>query len=94
MLSLTPHWLGGDLLPETFDLSTELRRRLRAWNRTWETVLDPVSEIRWPAREVGIAWAAEGTSLVRELQTQLGPTYRVVSGFDAYDPESPLYEGK
>ncbi|MCT9819215.1 hypothetical protein N3K63_02835 [Microbacterium sp. W1N] len=93
VIVLAPGWYAGDLMPDTFILTAELRAALRAWNRTWEHVLDPVTEIRWPTRPDGLEWAAEGERLVAELQAQLGPEYRVVRGFDAYDPDSPAYEG-
>ncbi len=93
-LELAPEWYAGDLMPESYPVSIELRRRLRDWNRMWETVLDPVFRIRWPDRETGRIWSAEGRALVDELQKELGSAVRVIVGFSAYDPDSPDYEGE
>ncbi|SDZ32559.1 hypothetical protein [Herbiconiux ginsengi] len=86
VLLLWPEWGPRDLLGST-PISDSLRLRLRNWNHTWQTVLDPVKEIRWPDAEVGRRWIAEGESLVRELQVELGPQVRVVEGFRVYDPD-------
>jgi len=93
LFALTPHWYGGELAPDTLDLSPDLRQRLREWNRTWMEDLNPEVEIRWPDLLAGRAWASEGRRLVEDLQSALGSGYRVVSGFEAYDPDSPGYEG-
>lgn len=75
-------------MSQTVPLSAGLRARLRAWNRTWETVLDPVVEIRWPDPRVGREWVAEGEALVLELRRELGPDIRVVGEFAAYSPDA------
>lgn len=69
-------------------LSPELRRRLREWNETWQTILDPVTEIRWPDSAIGREWIAEGNALVIALQAEVGPAIRVVGDFVAYDPDA------
>lgn len=86
-LVLFPEWGRGDLVTEAAPLSQDLRRRLREWNRTWETVLDPIADIRWPDPAVGRQWIAEGNALVHDLQSELGPPVRVVGDFAAYDPD-------
>lgn len=92
-LRLVPVWFGGDLMPESFPISPDLRRRLRLWNRTWEKDLNPVFEIRWQTIEQGRQWAQEGDLLIADLQSQLDGELVIVRGFDAYDPDSPDYEG-
>jgi len=87
-LRLFPEWGRGDLVSPTVPLSAGLRARLRAWNRIWETVLDPVAEIRWPDPQVGREWVAEGEALVLELRRELGPDIRVVGEFAAYSPDA------
>ncbi|MEN2741250.1 hypothetical protein ABCS02_25985 [Microbacterium sp. X-17] len=87
-LVLFPEWFGGDRIPETLKVPPEIRQRLREWNRTWESVLDPVIKVEWPDPAVGRAWIAEGNALVRELQAQLGSEIRVVGDFAAYDPDA------
>jgi hypothetical protein len=91
-LRLFPEWGRGDLVSPTVPLSAGLRARLRAWNHTWETVLDPVSEIRWPDPEVGREWIAEGEALVVELRRELGPDVPVVAEFAVYSPDAPAEE--
>ena len=86
---LYPEWGGGMPLPRSDEISSELRSRLISWNHVWQTVLDPVFAIRWLYPDVGRRWIAEGESLVRELQAELGPTVRVVGDFAAYDPDAP-----
>lgn len=86
-LILFPEWYGGDLVPSTVSISPGLRSRLREWNRVWETVLDPVTEIRWPDPEIGRRWIAEGDELVRQLQRELGPEVRVIGDFEGYSPD-------
>lgn len=90
---LVPAWYGGDLFTDEFRLSPKLRARLREWNRVWEVVLDPVTEVRWPDPEVGRAWILEGHRLVDALQTELGTTVQVEAGFAAYDPDGNLPPG-
>ncbi|MFB2597442.1 hypothetical protein ACEXQE_06595 [Herbiconiux sp. P17] len=85
VLRLWPAW-GPRQLLANMPISDALRLRLRNWNRTWQSVLDPVKEIRWPDAEVGRRWIAEGESLVRDLQVEL-PQLRVVEGFRVYDPD-------
>ena len=75
-------------LPPAYAISPELRRRLIAWNRTWQTALDPVSEMRWPDPELGRRWMGEGEQLVRDLQAELGPAVQVIGAFDDYDPDA------
>jgi hypothetical protein len=87
VLRLWPAWGPRDLIPDFMPISDALRLRLRAWNQIWQSVLDPMTEIRWPDAEVGRQWIAEGESLVRDLQAELGPQLRVVEGFRAYDPD-------
>ena len=83
---LYPEWFGGDRVPERFVVSADLRKRLREWNRVWETVLDPVTEMRWPDPQIGRAWIAEGEQLVADLQAELGPGLSVVGDFARYAP--------
>lgn len=85
VVRLWPEWGPRDLTGP-LPISDELRLRLRNWNHTWQTVLDPVKEIRWPDAELGRQWIAEGESLVRDLQVEL-PQFRVVEGFRTYDPD-------
>ncbi len=68
-------------------LSSETRERLRCWNETWENVLNPISEIRWPDARVGREWIQEGYALVAQMQKELGSDYVVVEGFAVYDPD-------
>jgi hypothetical protein len=86
VLRLWPEWGPRDLTG-SLPISDSLRLRLRSWNRTWQSVLDPVLEIRWPDPEVGRQWIAEGENLVRDLQRELGPELHVVQGFRVYDPD-------
>ncbi|MFB2586773.1 hypothetical protein [Herbiconiux liukaitaii] len=86
VLMLVPAWSPRDLLG-SLPVSESLRLRLRDWNRMWQAVLDPVTEIRWPDAEVGRQWIAEGESLGRDLQIELGPQVRVVERFRVYDPD-------
>jgi hypothetical protein len=92
VLQLLPAW-GPRQLLANMPISDELRLRLRNWNRTWQSVLDPVLEIRWPDAEVGRQWIAEGESLVRDLQVEL-PQFLVVEGFSAYDPDREQTPGR
>ena len=85
VLRLLPAW-GPRQLLANIPVSDALRLRLRSWNRIWQSVLDPVSDIRWPDAEIGRQWIAEGESLVRDLQVEL-PQFRVVEGFKDYDPD-------
>jgi hypothetical protein len=85
VVRLWPEWGPRDLTGP-LPISDELRLRLRNWNHIWQTVLDPVTGIRWSDAEVGRQWIAEGDSLVRDLQAEL-PEFRVVEGFSAYDPD-------
>ncbi|MCK6068490.1 MULTISPECIES: hypothetical protein [Microbacterium] len=85
-LVLFPEWGGEDRVPMAIELPVELRQRIRAWNLTWQTVLDPVFEVRWPDPEVGRRWIEEGNALVRALQDELGPSISVVGDFMDYDP--------
>jgi len=50
-------------------------------------------EIRWPDADVGRQWIAEGESLMRDLQIELGPGARVVEGFRVYDPDGEQTPG-
>ncbi|MGD8193179.1 hypothetical protein ACEXQB_001645 [Herbiconiux sp. P18] len=93
VLRLWPEWGPRDLIPDFIPISDPLRLRLRNWNHTWQTVLDPTREIRWPNAEIGRRWIAEGESLVRDLQLELGPQVRVVAGFRAYDPDGEQATG-
>ena len=83
---LYPEWFGGDRVPERFVVSTELRKRLREWNRIWETVLDPIAEVRWPDPQIGHEWISEGEQLVKDLQAELGPELSVLGDFARYAP--------
>lgn len=87
VVKLWPEWWSGRMLLTGLELSPETRQRLREWNEVWETVLNPISEIRWPDVEVGRAWYQEGLDLVRTVQREVGPRFRIVNGFSAYDPE-------
>ena len=88
MLIVFPEWGGREVVPQSIDISPELRERFRSWNRTWQVVLDPIFEIKWPDPEVGREWIAEGNALVRDLQREIGPSLRVVGDFAAYDPDT------
>jgi hypothetical protein len=85
VVRLWPEWGPRDLTGP-LPISDELRLRLRNWNNIWQTVLDPVTELRWPDAEVGRQWIAEGESLVGDLQAEL-PQFRVMEGFRVYDPD-------
>ena len=85
-------WSFGQLVGN-LQISDVLRLRLRNWNRIWQSVLDPVVEIRWPDAEVGRQWIAEGESMMRDLQVELGPRVRVVEGFRVYDPDREQLPG-
>jgi hypothetical protein len=85
-------WSFGQLVGN-LQISDALHLRLRNWNRIWQSVLDPVVEIRWPDAEVGRQWIAEGESLMRDLQVELGPRVRVVEGFRVYDPDGQQTPG-
>ena len=87
-LLVFPEWGGREVVPRSIDISPELRQRLRAWNQTWEVVLDPVIEIKWPDPAVGREWIAEGDALVRDLQREIGSSLRVVGDFAMYDPDA------
>ncbi|BDZ40271.1 hypothetical protein [Microbacterium suwonense] len=78
-----PLWDGGTLPP----LSEALLDDLRSWVRTWQIVLDPVSEVRWPDDEVGRAWIAEGHRLVAAVEAELGAGYVLKHDFDMYGPD-------
>lgn len=58
VVRLWPEWGPRDLTGP-LPISDELRLRLRKWNQIWQTVLDPVEEVRWPDAEVGRQWTAE-----------------------------------
>jgi hypothetical protein len=60
-LIVFPEWGGREIVSRSIDISTELRERFRAWNQTWQVVLDPVVEISWPDPEVGREWIAYRT---------------------------------
>ena len=87
-LLVFPEWGGREVVPRSIDISPELRQRFSAWNRTWEIVLDPVFEIKWPDPAVGREWIAEGDALVRDLQREIGPSLRVLGDFAMYDPDA------
>ncbi len=87
VVRLWPGWGPRDILGP-LPVSDALRLRVRTWNRTWQSVLDPVREIRWPDAEVGRQWIAEGHILVRDLPAELGPGLQVVEGFLPYDPDA------
>ena len=79
---------GREVVGESIAISPGLRKRFRAWNQTWQVVLDPVSEINWPDPDVGREWIAEGNALVQDLQHEIGTKYRVVGDFAAYNPDA------
>jgi hypothetical protein len=79
-----PLWGGLD----ESALSSALTRDLKAWTRTWQVVLDPVFEVRWPDPVIGREWIAEGNRLVARLQAELGPGYLVVPSFERYSPDA------
>src|SRR5690606_8310394 len=84
-----PLWDGGTLPP----LSDALLGDLRSWVKTWQTVLDPVFEVRWPDYETGMAWVGEGLRLVAAVEAELGPGYVIKYDFDDfYSPEPPTRE--
>ena len=83
-----PGWGRREAIGPGAQISSKLRRRFREWNKTWQHVLDPVLEISWPNPEVGRRGIAEGKSLVIALQDEVGPAFRVVGDFDAYDPDA------
>ncbi len=83
-----PEWGRREVVGRAVPISPELRYRLRVWNDTWQNVLDPVFEVRWPDPEIGRQWIAEGESLLRDLQEEVGPAFRVVGDFAAYDPDA------
>ncbi len=83
-----PEWGRREVVGRSIRISPELRHRFREWNDTWQYVLDPVFETRWPDSEIGRQWIAEGESLVRDLQEEVGPAFRVVGDFAAYDPDA------
>lgn len=83
-----PEWGGREVVPRSIDISAELRQRLREWNRTWQVVLDPVIEVRWPDPAIGREWIAEGEALVRDLQREIGPGLHVVGDFAMYSPDA------
>jgi hypothetical protein len=83
-----PEWGGREVVSESISISPELRKRFRAWNRTWQEVLDPVFEIEWPDPAVGREWIAEGNALVRDLQHEIGQQLLVVGDFAVYDPDA------
>jgi hypothetical protein len=87
-LVVFPEWGGREVVPRSIDISPQLRDRFRAWNETWQVVLDPIFEIRWPDPEVGREWIAEGNALVRDLQREVGPDLQVTGDFAAYDPDA------
>jgi hypothetical protein len=87
VVRLWPEWGPRDLIPDFMPISDSLRLRLRNWNHVWQSVLDPVEDIRWPDPDIGRQWIAEGESLVRDLQEELGPQLHVVEGFRVYDPD-------
>jgi len=87
-LLVFPEWGGREVVGESIDISPALRKRFRAWNQTWQVVLDPISEIKWPDPDVGREWIAEGNALVQDLQHEIGTKYRVVGDFAAYDPDA------
>ena len=87
-LLVFPEWGGREVVSRSIDISPELRERLHAWNRTWQVVLDPVFEIKWPDPAAGREWIAEGDALVRDLQREVGPSLRVVADFAMYDPDA------
>ena len=82
----TPLWDDGTLPP----LSAALLQDLRAGVRTWQIVLDPVFEVRWPDDETGRAWVEEGFRLVAAVGAELGPGYVMKYDFDVlYGPQPP-----
>ncbi|WP_105566275.1 hypothetical protein [Microbacterium halophytorum] len=88
IVELSPEWGFGDMVLGTLPVSAETRQRAASWNETWETVLNPVSEIRWPDANVGRAWYREGLDLIDAIQQELGGRYRVMNGFSAYNPDA------
>ena len=70
----------GAVDPDNLPLTTELKIALRAWADTYDNTLNqeypPDSAFASPAEEE--AFEVEGRRLWRELQTQLGPDYKVV----------------
>lgn len=88
IVKLWPEWRYGSMLLSGLDLSPETRNRLREWNEIWEHVLNPISEIRWPDVDVGRKWYREGLDLIRTVQQEVGPRFRIVNGFSAYDPDA------
>jgi hypothetical protein len=82
-----PGWGRREVVGPSIEITAGLRQRFREWNITWQQVLDPVTEIRWPDPEIGRRWIAEGNSLVRDLQMEVGPAFRVIGDFAAYDPD-------
>ena len=83
-----PEWGRREVVGPAIHISPKLRHRFRAWNDTWQHVLDPVTEMRWHDPEIGRQWIAEGNSLVRDLQAEVGPAFRIVADFAAYDPDA------
>ncbi|MBB2975928.1 hypothetical protein FHX49_001495 [Microbacterium endophyticum] len=87
-LFIFPEWGDREVVGESIVISPDLRKRFRAWNQTWQVVLDPVLEINWPDPEAGRQWIAEGNALVQDLQHEIGTKYRVVGDFAAYAPDA------
>lgn len=83
-----PEWGRREVVGPAVPILSELRHRLRVWNDTWQHVLDPVFEVRWPDPEIGRQWIAEGESLLRDLQEEVGPAFRVVGDLATYDPDA------
>ena len=83
-----PEWGNREVVGPAAQISAELRSRFRKWNDTWQHVLDPVFDVRWTDPEVGRQWIAEGNALVCDLQDEVGPSFRVIGDFAAYDPDA------
>jgi hypothetical protein len=70
----------GAIDPERLPLTSDLKAALRAWANTFDKTLNPEnppdSGFASPAEEE--AFEAEGQRLLRTLQEELGPDYKVI----------------
>lgn len=65
----------GSIDAAKLGLSADLVARLRAWHQDWEEMAYSTTGFSSPA--AGQAWKRRGWEFAQELQSQLGPDFRV-----------------
>src|SRR5689334_3984075 len=77
--------------PNTLPLSEETKRRLIAWADAYDATLNQEypPDSAFPSEEAERAFRREGSLLMRQLQSELGPDYKIVGVTRQLAPDVP-----